>query len=363
MRTSTRVPAGAPTAPLLRPRRLPGRSAPPKATSGGPTGQAAPTPSTSPPKSPQTNNNQQRQQQQQEQNPPPYFDGAVARVELKARLRQLVSKVNAAVLPGPADLAALDGVIQRLCELSPTPDSATSDLINGRWVLLYTASSTTLPRAAAAAAVASPSSRLPGSPAGGGGGSGSSSAGGGGAYGGGYGSSGYGGGGGLDAALSPLQLANDVAYRFFYTYVPVLAGAAVGARGASSSGPVKPRGNFQVFDTRAGRVENQARFEVGGRLCCVNVNGTAQVVQGPVGRSRQRLRAVFTSFDLLVDGERRLSLPLSLLNPVGFVDTPYLDDEIRISVGDKGSVFIAARETAARDGDCSGGGGGGGGSR
>ncbi len=29
-------------------------------------------------------------------------------------------------------------------------------------------------------------------------------------------------------------------------YVPVLAGAAVGVRGASGSGPVKARGNFQV---------------------------------------------------------------------------------------------------------------------
>ncbi|EFJ46767.1 hypothetical protein VOLCADRAFT_92911 [Volvox carteri f. nagariensis] len=180
-------------------------------------------------------------------------------------------------------------------------------------------------------------------------------------------------------------------------YVPVLAGAAVGARGAAASGP--------VFDTRAGKVENQARrftssrlrFEVGGMQFCVNVNGTAEVVKGPPGRPCQRLRAVFTSFDVVVDGQKRLSLPLSLLNPVGFVDTPYLDDEpphpgstqppthplpaalrvslvtssiaaaaslcyvwwpgdimapdsllceeqIRISVGDKGSLFIAALE-------------------
>ncbi|KXZ47684.1 hypothetical protein GPECTOR_33g566 [Gonium pectorale] len=236
-------------------------------------------------------------------------------------------RVNAAALPGPADLAALDRAITELTRLNPVPDSATSDLINGRWVLLFTASSATLRQASSATAGASPSPS--GAPAAGAGGSGG------------------GGGSDLDRLLTPLQLANDVAYRFFYTYVPVLAGAAVGARGASSSGPVKARGNFQVFDTRAGKVENQARFDVAGRRCCINVNGSATVAQVTPGSPRQRLRATFTSFDLLVDGERRLSLPLSLLNPVGYVDTPYLDDELRISIGDKGSLFIAARDSSA----------------
>ncbi len=45
---------------------------------------------------------------------------------------------------------------------------------------------------------------------------------------------------------------------------------------------------------------------------------------------------------------RRIPIPLGWLSPVGYVDTPYLDEELRISRGDKGSLFIAARarETA-----------------
>ncbi|PNW71318.1 hypothetical protein CHLRE_16g649200v5 [Chlamydomonas reinhardtii] len=260
--------------------------------------------------------------------PTPDTAAAQTRANVKARLRQLVSKVNSAAVPGPADLAALDGAITDLCALNPQRDTATSPLINGRWVLLYTASMSTLRQAARASGT--------------GGGSSSSSSGS--SNGGGGGSSRGGGGGGLEEVLTPLQLANDAAYKFFYTYVPVLAGAAVGVRGASGSGPVKARGNFQVFNTAAGRVENQAKFEVAGRQCCVNVNGTAVLAQMSQGAPKQRLRATFTSFDLLVDGERRLSLPLSLLNPVGYVDTPYLDEDLRISIGDKGSVFIAARE-------------------
>ncbi|KAG2499499.1 hypothetical protein HYH03_002446 [Edaphochlamys debaryana] len=262
---------------------------------------------------------------------------ATARVVAKARLRQLVSKINAAAAPGPADLAALDATLGQLARLSPVADTATDPAINGRWVLLYTASLASLRSASSLQTSGSGSSRQ-GAGAGAGAGSARPEE---------PLSTQVLGRGLASPAASPLQMANDVAYQFFYTYVPFLAGAAVGVRGGASAGPVKPRGNFQVFDTAAGTVENQARFDVGGRQCCVNVNGTAKLVKPGPGRPSQRLAATFTSFDLVVDGERRLSLPLSLLNPVGYVDTPYLDEDIRISVGDKGSVFVAARDTGA----------------
>ncbi|GIL96617.1 hypothetical protein Vretimale_2402 [Volvox reticuliferus] len=302
------------TGPIIALRRtcwtLPKRSPyPSRASSESRNGDTEPISATSPPPS--------VQQQPSKQQGPLRSDDNAARAQIKVRLRQLVSKVNAAALPGPADLASLGQSIQELIRLNPTPCSATSDLINGRWVLLYTANLTTLQQAAAAEAVASNRGK---------GVAGSSSNSNNGIFDviGGYSR-------GLEAALSPLQLANDTAYRFFYTYMPLLAGAAVGSKGGSASGPVKPRGNFQMFDTRAGKVENQARFEIGGQLCCINVNGTAAVLESPPGQPRQRLRAVFTSFDLLLDGQRRLSLPLSFLNPVGFVDTPYLDEEVRLA--------------------------------
>lgn len=68
--------------------------------------------------------------------------------------------------------------------------------------------------------------------------------------------------GGVDVAamaLSPLQAASDSAYAFFYKTFPILAGSAVGVQGAGRSGPIQARGNFQSFDIKKGRVENQAR--------------------------------------------------------------------------------------------------------
>lgn len=61
-------------------------------------------------------------------------------------------------------------------------------------------------------------------------------------------------------------------------YVPIIAGSAVGRKG-SSRGAVKARGNFQTFDTTAGWVGNQARFEVFGSKGRIDVDGTAVVVQ------------------------------------------------------------------------------------
>jgi hypothetical protein len=40
---------------------------------------------------------------------------------------------------------------------------------------------------------------------------------------------------------------------------------------------------------------------------------------------------------------RSIPVPIGWLSPVGYVETPYLDEDFRISTGDKGSLFIAAR--------------------
>lgn len=44
-----------------------------------------------------------------------------------------------------------------------------------------------------------------------------------------------------------------------------------------------------------------------------------------------------------------IPIPIGWLSPVGYVDTPYLDEELRISRGDKGSIFIAARVQPGRE--------------
>jgi hypothetical protein len=57
----------------------------------------------------------------------------------------------------------------------------------------------------------------------------------------------------------------------------------------------------------------------------------------------ERLQATFTSAQLSWGDGLRINFPINLFSPTGFIDTLYLDAELRISQGDKGSIFIARR--------------------
>lgn len=39
----------------------------------------------------------------------------------------------------------------------------------------------------------------------------------------------------------------------------------------------------------------------------------------------------------------RIPFPIKTFSPSGYIDTLYLDDDLRVSKGDKGSIFIARR--------------------
>ena len=39
----------------------------------------------------------------------------------------------------------------------------------------------------------------------------------------------------------------------------------------------------------------------------------------------------------------RIPFPIKSFSPSGYIDTLYLDDDLRISKGDKGSIFVARR--------------------
>ncbi len=77
-------------------------------------------------------------------------------------------------------------------------------------------------------------------------------------------------------------------------YAPILAGSAVG-RKASSRKTVKARGQFQIFDTNAGWVSNQARFSLLGRAGLIQVDGPARVEGSEDGT---RVVATFTAAEL-----------------------------------------------------------------
>ena len=51
----------------------------------------------------------------------------------------------------------------------------------------------------------------------------------------------------------------------------------------------------------------------------------------------------FDRFTVQAGGLPALELPLSWLSPRGYVDTLYLDADMRVSVGDKGGLFVLRR--------------------
>ncbi len=56
----------------------------------------------------------------------------------------------------------------------------------------------------------------------------------------------------------------------------------------------------------------------------------------------------FDSFTVSLGGLPETALSLGWLRPLGYVDTLYLDEELRVSVGDKGGLFVL-RRVAERD--------------
>ncbi|KAL4447825.1 hypothetical protein ABPG75_005044 [Micractinium tetrahymenae] len=192
---------------------------------------------------------------------------------------------------------AVEAAAEALASASPTPGPAASPLLNGAWALLYSGRSRRLAAAAAfpASSAAAPSLR------------------------------------------EALQAASDAAYSAFYKYVPVLAGSAVGrARGSSAT-------NFQVL--RPGRVDNvvTTKGPLPLRLC---VSGSIEVVQPPGGVAPSCVAVRFDAFTARLGGLPEAALSLGWLRPLGYVDTLYLDQEMRVSVGDKGGLFVLRRVAA-----------------
>ena len=114
--------------------------------------------------------------------------------------------------------------------------------------------------------------------------------------------------------------------------LPALAGGSA----SPGDGVVKLRSNTQAIDTARGRVENRTEVVVAGTSVVINVNGTV----APAGANR--LAVTFTEFDVAFGGGFKVVVPLELLSPKGAITTTFLDEEVRIARGDKGSLFVTA---------------------
>eukprot|EP00897_Mesotaenium_endlicherianum_P003020 jgi/Mesen1/2746/ME000169S01908 len=110
-------------------------------------------------------------------------------------------------------------------------------------------------------------------------------------------------------------------------------------------GRVRQTGSFQVIDTRQGKAENVAEFSAFGVKGILTIYAKAEKVPSPSSQQSVRLDVTFESFNLKF-ALLNVTIPLGWVNPKGWVDVTFLDEEFRISRGDKGSVFIAAKLTA-----------------
>ena len=167
------------------------------------------------------------------------------------------------------------------------------------------------------------------------------------------------------SSSSLLQQINKQAYLIIRDKFPLLAGAAVGnkkqkvrsslqplvlstdpssigTKPVPRSSPAGGATNIQVIDIKQGTVDNIVKFKgpriLGSPKCEITVSGKAWVT------SPTRLSVAFESFVLKIGrgGLEKVRVPLTWLGPpTGEVETIYLDESVRISVGDKGGLYIA----------------------
>ena len=110
--------------------------------------------------------------------------------------------------------------------------------------------------------------------------------------------------------------------------------------------------NTQNIRVDEERIENVAEFRVAGRWTG-RLNILGSVVLGRDGDEDEESRRAyveFSSFELSFGDGAPLSVPVGKLSellgklpPRGWLLTTYLDEDVRVGRGDKGSIFVAKR--------------------
>jgi len=100
--------------------------------------------------------------------------------------------------------------------------------------------------------------------------------------------------------------------------------------------------NFQIIDLANEVVENRAELLLFNRVpVSVRIFGSCVRKQSP--STRPRFSVCFTHAKIEVAGKERIQIPLTRFNARGWIDVTYVDELIRLGVGDKGSRFVTAR--------------------
>ena len=108
---------------------------------------------------------------------------------------------------------------------------------------------------------------------------------------------------------------------------------------------LRSKGNFQDVDLDlargAGGVENRAEFAAlgGSTRLVVSLRGECSLDAVISNRLHVRFREV----EIALGSLRPLRASLDAFEPRGWIDTAFVDDDLRVGRGDKGSIFVAAR--------------------
>ena len=106
----------------------------------------------------------------------------------------------------------------------------------------------------------------------------------------------------------------------------------------------------QAIDLKRNRVRNVVSFEVNNPTNIFSSNGKTKgriIVDVKCTPNIEDNRKIDVKFDscrvTLLDSPIDITFPLGIIGPTGWLRTVYIDADIRITRGHKGSVFILSR--------------------
>jgi len=106
----------------------------------------------------------------------------------------------------------------------------------------------------------------------------------------------------------------------------------------------------QAIDLKRGRVRNVVAVEVNNPTPIFSKNGfskgfiTVDVTAVPNAQDARKIDVKFDRCRVAIqDSPFNLDIGLGIIGPVGWLRTIFVDDDIRITRGHKGSVFILSR--------------------
>ena len=106
----------------------------------------------------------------------------------------------------------------------------------------------------------------------------------------------------------------------------------------------------QAIDLKRNRIRNVVSFEANNPINILSNNGKTKgrvIVDVKGALNEDDKRRIDVKFDTcritILDSPIDFTIPLGIIGPTGWLRTMYIDDDIRITRGHKGSVFILSR--------------------